>query len=63
MKQLSNTEALVALVNGKKIKSSYWNNDHYIQLTEVGIIVSKRGLREEWNELATSLRDSWIIVE
>lgn len=61
MKTLKNVEAFKLLGQGEKITSTYWSEGYFIQLTEVGILVSRRGLRVEWNELATSLRDSWVI--
>lgn len=61
MKTLTNIEAFKLLGQGEKITSQHWNEGYFIQLTEVGIVVSKFGIRVEWNELATSLRDTWVI--
>lgn len=60
---LTNAEALRALSEGKKIATTYWTENHYVFMSDKGIILTRRGIAEDWNELASCFMDTWIIVE
>ena len=63
LKTFTNTEALRALANGKTLMSICTEEVFQIKLTKDGIIQDKRGIKLDWNEIATSFKDSWIIID
>jgi hypothetical protein len=56
---LSNSEALRALADFDKIRSKNWNKDAFIQLNDVGFIVSQDGVQLNWNILALENKNTW----
>lgn len=59
---LTNKEALQELLNGNKIVSTMWGEGKYLHMNVHGLIISKHGIPEDWNEMASFYKDSWILI-
>lgn len=60
---MTNSKALRKLANGVKIASNTWNPNKFLELSEIGKLIDNSEALVDWNEMATSFKDTWIKVD